>query len=143
MVNIITILKGNGLFLMGYGFAVISQWIFPILVDFLNDKLGGLVWLGIILTWVLALIIIPLGLIIYGLTEKSESRNMFGMIFGILYGLFAMLLAYFTYFWTATLTSILEYPLLVTLFWVGYIIIFIMNIIIVPVVHIIEVKQQG
>lgn len=149
MVNIYKSLIASGTFLIGYGYTALSQFIYPPLLTTLplGDTLEGLVWFGIILTWALTMIIIPVGFWYYGLTESSGIDNpVFKATLGGLWFIMGLAFTYFTYSWTTPLTAsyTATYPniqiILTALFWIGLILTWVANIIVIPAKLIIESK---
>lgn len=149
MSDLTGILKANGFFILGYFYTIISQWMFPPLIDAVEDLIGtnvaGILWTGLWITWVLAIIIIPLALMIQALTTKLPSANpLINTTTGILWSLFTLMLVIAGWYMTTGLTDILRYELLKVLFWVGTIIIIIIgNVIVVPAYMIIESKKNA
>lgn len=149
MVNIKKSLIGSGIFAIGYAYAAISQFIYPIMLNVipLGDTLEGIIWFGIIITWVLAMLILPIGMWYYALTERTEIDNpVFMGTLAFLWFILSLCFTYFTYYWTTPLTAIFttEYPnvriLLLALFWIGIILTWVTNVIVIPARLIIESK---
>ena len=122
----------------------------PPMIDVLeNSTLTGattfaeIMWFGLVVTWILALIVIPIGYITYSLTreETQLGKGIFGSAFGILYGLFALALFVYTWYMRTALTGVLDYTLLTALFYMGYVAIFLTNILVIPTIAIIRSKN--
>lgn len=152
MVDILKAIMGVGTFILGYFFIVLSVWTVPPLLDFLSDELAGILWFGLILMWIGAVIFLPVGVVIWALKQEGGiSEGYFNTGIAILYSIFSLLFAYKSYFWLTTLTSAFTvtlsgtttvYNLLLVIFWLGYIIQLAMNIIAIPAYIIIEAKNE-
>lgn len=60
MDKIAQIIKGVIWFFFGLAYSVLSYYVVPALVDFLpTTTLQAIFWVGLILTWILAIIIAP------------------------------------------------------------------------------------
>lgn len=146
MVNIKKTVIGTGTFLLGYFVCLILQHVIPALMDVVEASLGntvsGIMWFGTIIIWVLAMVVIPIGYIIWGILEETEMKNpVFGFATSALYFVFALAFTYFTWYMITPLQSMFSYPLLIGLFWTGLISLWVLNVIAVPTYLIIETKR--
>lgn len=149
MVSIQKSLIASGIFLGAYAYTGISQHIIPVMLDALplGNTLEGIIWFGTIITWLLTTTIIPIGLWYYALTEKTGIDNpIFLTTLGILWFVMGLAFTYFTYTWTTGMVSIYDASetnikiFLTALFWIGIIITWVMNTLVVPTKLIIEAK---
>lgn len=151
MADVLKLLMATGAFFLGYIYLAISQFIFPPLVEWLQGSdisiavtLGGIIWLGVILTWVLAVWVVPIAMLTYGLfTDEESPLAVNKAVFAVLWFLFSVVLAYFTYFWTTPMASVLTENITKIIFWIGYIIIWLGNIVVIPGYQIIKAKQMN
>lgn len=134
-------------FLLGYAYCMISQYIIPAVIDnttisaTLGDTVSGVIWIGTIISWILALLVIPIALYVNALTTDEGTSNMAGVSIAIAWSLISMIALYVSYFWTTGLTSVITYDILTILFWVGYIAYWAMNILVIPGYTIINAKR--
>lgn len=157
MPNIKRLLIGAAIFIIGYFYMIITQKIIPPMIFHarttgevtLNNTTAGIIWIGLIITWVLAIIVVPIGLQITGITGQNKEENpVFLGTFGILWGLFAIAISYLTWYWHTGLTSILADAtygtagIVTALYWTGYITMFLMNVIVIPTTSIIKAKAS-
>lgn len=132
---------GTGFLILGYVYAATSQYIIPPIIDLLSDTLGGIAWFGVIITWFIALIILPLGTTVYGLITKDPAENpVFGISIAVLWSLFTLALSYFMWYWVPHLVDSLLYSTLIASFWIGIVLMWVTNVIIIPTYLIIEAK---
>lgn len=144
MTNMKLVLFGTGSFLIGLFYVLLSQHIFPPLIAFLGSDLQDILWFGVIITWILALIVVPIGFFVFGLKEENEKyHDISGLIVGILFLVFSLGIVYVTWYWNVTFTASLEDNFLLILYWIGYLSVWLFNIIIVPTYLIINSKQTS
>ena len=118
---------------IGYFLVLITQWTMPPLIDNLDSTLGGIMWIGVIIVWLLSLIVVPLGIIIYALTTPENNKQpLFQMITGILYGLFTWLLVYVAWYATDNLANLMVNELTLAFYWIGLTLLILLNGIGVP-----------
>lgn len=152
MVNLKTTALGTVAFFLGYVFTAITSYLIPDLIDAIDmsTSLKVIIWAGLIILWVLSLVVVPAAIKVYGLTDKTTTvQQIPGIAVGVLYGLFAAALAYATWGWTTPMTGVFDttlngssQTLLLATFWIGYIIIWFSDIIIVPYSVITEAKNN-
>lgn len=136
-------LAGTGAFLIGYMFAIVTQYVIPTLIDQIDSStIRGLIWLGTMFSWTLTLIVIPLGLYVWGLTNKEQSNNpIFSIAIAVIWCLFSIALTWATAYWLTPLTGAILYPYITVNFWLGLITVWIFNIVAIPAYTIIEAKR--
>lgn len=147
MADFLKILAGTGAYIIGLFGSMILQYIMPDLIDLLSEwtAVQGIMWLGTILVWVIFMAILPVGVMVWGLTTKSEEINpFFSAIIGVFWAIFTIFITYFLYQagWPSTVAEIWLYPLLTVLYWVGLTMLFIMNVGVIPFYLIIEAKKD-
>lgn len=141
------IMMGTAFFIIGYIFVAITQWMFPYLIDAVDtlgmaDSLQGILWFGVIIVWIIALVVLPIAFIVWGLMKYEQSQNpMLNITFAVLWSVFTLAITYFTYFWLPILAAALEYQILIALFWVGIVVILVTNVIIAPTYVIVQAKR--
>ena len=101
----------------------------------------GIVWFGIILVYVLAMVIIPLGYIIVGLREQESNQSMFGIASGVLYFILAIMLTIFGWFWITAFSELITDGTLLVVFWVGLSSTWITAVLIAPAMKIISASK--
>lgn len=138
-------------FLVGYFLCVVTQYVVPALADVVSadtlmsttsvSTVGKIIWLGLIIVWVLALIVVPLAFAVWGITTPTERQSpILAGIGSILYFVFAILLTWAIYFWVTPLADSLIYNPLKAMFWVGLVGVWLINVIITPMMGIAEAK---
>lgn len=149
MSNLKLVLTGTILFPIGYALSTLLSYIIPELLDLFTESwatdIVQIGWLMLFIVWALSLIVMPIGVKILGLTMEEDKpsekiQQIFGIAFGFLYAIIALLIVYFTWDWTTTMTEVINYDLLLAMFWIGYIIIFILDVIVVPYTYISEAR---
>lgn len=136
------IIIGTGIFLLGYFYATITQHIIPPLLDYLTGSIHQIMWVALIITWVLALLVAPIGVIVWGLTtDNTHGNQIFGITGGFLYAFFSLAIFYFTWYMTTPMANALNYTILTALFWTGLVAIYAFNVVVIPAHSIITAKQ--
>lgn len=132
------ILIGDALFLAGYLFCLITSYIVPALMNVaeatLGDIVSGIIWFGTILIWILCMPIIPIGVLVHGMTKTEDHENKYMQgIAGILWFIFGLLLSIYTYYMVDPLvTSLATYTILQILLYISLISVWIFNVLIIP-----------
>lgn len=145
--NFKEILKGNLLFMFGFFYGIISVSIIPPFLtavvsaftgSFESNTLPAIIWIGLIITWILTMFILPIARIYDGLVQEVPKENqnpIIGATTGILWFLFTLLIIYFAWYWVPILASNIntDYTILVVLYWISVITAIIINAVIVPI----------
>lgn len=148
MVNIKKTLMGTGLFFIAYFASIILQYIIPPLINTLETEhgttLAGLSWFMTIIVLILMYLVVPLGVMIWGITEPSQNDNpIFGYATAILYAMFSIAIIFFTWYMVTPMTNAIlsDYTIITALFYIGLLGTWLMNTILVPTYMIIETKR--
>lgn len=151
----------NAIFLTATFLSILSAHIIPAFLDTMNTAFTGLVstetdttlqaigWACIIIVWVLAILIVPIGLFITALQEKKENEppnNMFDMTASILWSLFSILLIYFLFNnnWPTTIANSIPsgYWIINALYWTSLSSLMLLNTLALPAYNIIKNKDN-
>lgn len=147
MTDYIKILSGIGAYMVGIFGSLMIQYIMPPLIAFLSDwpTVEGIMWIGVIIVWSLMMVIVPIGVITWGLTTKGEitPNPFFLIIIAFFWSIFSIFIIYLTQGWITPITQIITYDLLGVLFWIGYISQVLTNTIGIPAYLIIEAKSAS
>lgn len=149
MADMKMIMVGTGTWLLGYILIIVSQWIAVTLFPFLNDPtiggsstLEGILWIGLIIIWLVAILIAPLGIKIYGLqTETQDEKQLFSLAFSIAYAIFIWLFIYVAWDTINAMSAVMILDLAKVLYWVSVISIILFDGVGVPAYLIIEAKK--
>lgn len=157
MVDLLKAGAGTFTYLIGCFIMLLTLHIVPPLANYLQNEttisgastLAGIIWFGLILIWILGTLVIPIGLMVWGITIPSEIKNpVFLMSIGILWFIISSAFSYFSYYMTSSISEMMsatiggvEYILPVVLFWIGLVAIWIFNIGVIPTYFIIESRS--
>ena len=80
--NLKEVLKGAMVFPIGYVISIITWYLLPPIIDFLGEnvavesvaKLQGVMYLGMILIWLCAMVIVPALMILKGMTIRKDQE---------------------------------------------------------------------
>lgn len=130
-------ISGNGIFFLGTLLGIIIQELVPTFINILGTEQQGIISLGIILMWIIALIVVPTGYFIWGLTsEKEDIPPFFKAMASIILALFTLALLYYGWFIVTAMYGFISDTTLRICYWAGLIICLAFDIVIIPVVTI-------
>lgn len=145
MVDVKLINYGSGAWLIGWFIIFVSQYIFPILLNllYINDTIDSVYWIGIVLMWFLLVLVVPIGLYIVGL-KKDDSKifNIMGIAYAGIHFFVSIILLYLTYYIHEIFIGLIHYDILKILYWVSVIVVFIFNVLVIPIYIIINTKNE-
>lgn len=150
------ILLGTGAFVLAYFYGAITLHVIPPLIESIengnaaagvagNNTLAGILWFGLIITWFIAFIIMPIALKTWGLTTKENEENpILGISIALAWAMFTLAISYFGWYWIEPLSNSLStYTILQACFWIGLLLVWVSNVIVIPAYLIIEAKKTA
>lgn len=142
------------IYFVGYLLCLLLEAIVPAMTSVLSTHIAslfststantitGIIELGTIFIWIIALFIMPLGITIYGLMEETMSAYAFFEAMGaVLFALFAILITYFTYYMLPTFINVITNPILTYLVYISFVMLWLLYVIGIPTYTIIRAKQ--
>lgn len=183
MVDYKLILSGNALFLTGILGMILMGYLMPGIFTNLNDSFNNIPdqtvttltgdtaiitqnveqnatfeaigWIGVIIIWVLITLVMPLALIVYGLTGQiiptknntatQEPLTILEVVKAVLWGLFTILIFYLGRFWITSFADVIntiqtDHTLILIIFWMTVIVAVFVNVIVIPIYIIIQYR---
>lgn len=146
MTNIPSIGKGFLCFLIGYFTIVLFNYAIPPIITalsgiFSNSDFGALSYLGIIIIWVILGMFLPNYYIVKGLSSHESDDRMISVAVGVLIFLFTLALTVKGWFMVTALANISQHVFITVLYWIGFFIIWVQYLFIVPFFLIIKNRQ--
>ena len=151
MVNYAKTMKGGAIFLAGHFMATILEWMLPNLISLFYDttvipegaNIASYIWYGLLVTFFLIYLVIPMYYVIDGMLEPEPKNNhILGIASGALFFIFGMGVTLAGYFWIPILADMIDTPLLQGLFWVGFILYWTTAIVVTPAYQIIHKNRS-
>lgn len=151
MVNFSRVFKGAGLWFVGLIVMFLINALIPSTINILDNSLQigdtsllrAFIWLGIIIIYILACLVLPMWNIIEGLKE-GESGKFSYILIGIIFWIFSLGFVYVQYHYLPQLATVLATDgLTKAIFWGSTIITWITIVMIVPLYMIIKGYEKG
>ena len=136
------VIGGTGVFILGYFYTLLSSYFASAMIDAMVEDtsvtnlstLGNLLWWGIILTWILALIVVPIIFFIYGMQTKGNRQitQAQEVTIGVLWFIFSCAFTVVCWYIVPITANLLTLGIANGVYWVGIIVLWVFNTLIVP-----------
>lgn len=149
MVNFKKILLSIPIFFLSYVFCALTESLADPMISILSNAtfsgattLAGIMWIGFIAVWFIAMPILPIGLMIQGILEDQQEKHPLDYLLAFLYAFIAIAVTYFTWYWTTPMAGVFTEPLLIVGFWITLFGLYIMHTIVIPIYLAVQSNTQ-
>lgn len=164
MTNLLKSLSSFVFLFIGYVWLLVSQYIIPETIEASknvlnatnisdaqataaanvssNVTIGGIIWLGIVLSWIIGSIIIPAFVAIEGIRTPTEQTHMMGIASAIIMFILGVAVIVGAYWILPNAAGLLEDTMQKGIFWVGVIINIALVFVVAPWTRIVTQENQ-
>ena len=136
--------KGTGVFIVGMILSILLTYMIPGITTALNNEtVNTYAQLGMILIWIVGVIILPNYFFYRAITTQNDTDQFMNIIISIFMLLFTFLFLYKGNFVITAMANFIEGGFLLSLYWIGIILVIGVGYIITPIATIIQASNKG